>query len=166
MEKIIKINYRKDGKVSSILEKDNWLIKSFIQVIILGLILFVFTDRINDSINPNPIINKSCYKDGDEIVLTLSNPSKIPAEDFNMILFERYGGGSKSYADHELCDVDTYKFQPLYTLLHCDYIPPKSDLRIGIGFENKTQSIFQYSSWGKTSPKEDYEKNNYALLCT
>ena len=146
-------------------EWKNWLIKCVIEVVLLGLILFFMTYYITNSLNPNPIIEKSCYKDGNSTYFVFHNPSRAPAEDFNMIVFDMYGGGSKSYADYELCSADIYSFQPKYTLIHCDYIPPKGNIEIGINFNNKTKSNFIYSSWGKTSPKEDFEENNYSLYC-
>ena len=160
----LEINYTKNGKVISITEKDNWS-KIIIEKLILGLILFFLTYWITNALNPNPIIEKSCYKKDELVNFVLYNPARAPAEDFNMIVFERYGGGGKSYADNELCSVDVYDFQPLYTLIRCNYIPPGSSTTIGVNFYDENQSVFKYSSWGKTTPKEDFEEGHYLLSC-
>lgn len=143
-----------------------WFIRDLINVVILGVVLILILILIiNPLINPNPEVTTTCYSNNDDVEFILNNPSRAPAEDFNMIIYEGYGGGGTSYADNELCDADTYDFQPLYTLIHCDYIPPNSEINIGIRFENKTQTEFYYSSWGKTTPKEDFEKLRQALIC-
>lgn len=139
-----------------------WFVRDLISVVVLGVILILILMFI---INPNPKIIKTCRSNSNGVEFILNNPSRYPAEDFNMIIYERYGGGEKSYADNELCNADTYYFQPLYTLIHCDYIPPNSKINIGINFENKTQTEFDYSSWGKTTPKEDFEESRQILIC-
>ncbi len=156
--------FNKFGKL--IKKEPVWFVRDLISVVVLGVILvLILMFIVNPIINPNPKITKTCYSDNDEIKFLLNNPSRAPAEDFNMIIYERYGGGGKSYADNELCNADTYYFQPLYTLIHCDYIPPNSKINIGINFENKTQTEFDYSSWGKTTPKEDFEESRQILIC-
>ncbi len=144
----------------------HWFWRDLIGVIFLGVVLILISMFIiNPIINPNPKITKTCYSNNDEVEFILNNPSKAPAEDFNIIIYERYGGGGTSYADHELCNADTYKFQPQYTLIHCDYIPPKSNVKIGVRFDNRNQIKFEYSSWGKTTPKEDFEELRQILVC-
>ena len=167
----LKVNYTKDGnRISSITEKNNWIQKSLfngpVNVLVIGLILFFITLWITNSLNPNPIIEKSCYKEGDQINFILYNPSKAPAEDFSMILYESELGGGKSYVDYELCNVERYEHQLKYTHIHCNYIPPRSYAKIGISFNDKNKTKFHYSSWGKTTPQEDSEKGNYILNCS
>ena len=152
-------------KMSTPTERRNFILQFIILAIIGSLITFFITYLIGNQLNPNPEVKKTCYPGKDGINFVLNNPSKIPAEDFNMIIYEDYGGGGKSYADNELCVADIYNFQPKYTLIHCDYIPPNSKAEIGIRFENKTQIKFKYSSWGKTTPKEDYEEGFYEISC-
>lgn len=142
--------------------KINWVWKSLFEVVILGLILFGLTFWITAVLVPNPEIQKTCYIEGENIKFILDNPSKYPAEDYNLIIYEKYWHGhSTSYVVSELCTVDVYPTQSKYTLIHCDYIPPNSQANINIDFENKTKTQFKYSSWGKTTPKE----TNEIILC-
>lgn len=167
----IKITYTKDGKLSSIKEKYDWLLKIILKgifnVLFLGIILYFITSYfILPAINPNPTIIPSCYKKGTGgIEFILYNPSRAPAEDFNMIIYGTYGGGASSYADNELCEAKSYGFQPLFTLIHCDYIPPDSKIEISVFFRNDTKSNFGYSSWGRTSPLKDTANDFKLLYC-
>ena len=135
--------------------KTSWFWRTMFETIVVGLFMVILTLQITNALNPNPEINESCYWDGDEIRFILNNPSKAPAEEYNLIIYEKYDG-SYGISIDELCNVSSY-FQDEYTLIYCDYIPPKSHANVSINLEDKSKRNFKYSSWGRTTRKK-YEK--------
>lgn len=138
------------------------IISGIVSGLIVGLILFFSSLYLTSALIPNPEINASCYYKNDVTHFFLYNPSEHIAEDYNLIIYEPYWHGhGTSYVIDELCDVGVYPKQQAYTLIHCDYLPPKSYADISIDFEDKSLTQFKYSSWGRTTTK----KTNEIIKC-
>jgi hypothetical protein len=139
------------GKIQDFLIRE--LLKGLISVLFFGCLLTIITYLlIIPSLNPNPEVEPSCKKTEGGIILSLYNNGRVPAEEFNIQIYEEYNGGASFYPNYVLCDVTPYDSKT--TLVHCDYIPPKSIVKRELFFENKTKSRFGYSLWGRTTPLE------------
>ena len=119
--------------------------------LILGIILILFTFYLNSVINPPPIPNIECWNAEDSVYFVISNPSVEKATDYNILISERWGGQSgSSFPVSEYCTVGSYGVDDRLTLIHCDYIPPKSNSLVSVHFENISKIDFLYDVWGET----------------
>jgi len=132
------------------------VVGSLIFAVLAGIILLFFGWWLDGKLNPSPELALSCYSDNNSVYLYIDNPSRYVAEDYNLLIYEKFGGMSGgSWAEGDLCNVNFHKFQPdRITSVQCEYIPPKTKTLIQINFANSSAKSFNYDSWGKTKSEE------------
>lgn len=124
--------------------------------VIVGLILIGFGIWLEPKINPRPYVDINCSYNNSDSYFTyffINNPSKYKAEEYNLLIYDKYSGQSGgSWAEGSICNV-SYHINKNITYVKCEYIPPETGIYIGIKFI-KSSNHFYINSWGKTQKEE------------
>jgi len=144
--------------------REHWFRNNFVPALIVGIFLLILGYWLTSVLNPTPELKLSCYRDSNSVYLTINNPSKYVAEEYNLLIYEQFGGISGgSWAEDDLCQISYHEHQPeRITSIKCDYVPPKTSTLIQINFENSSVGSFKYLSWGKTKSEENGTINCYS----